>query len=242
MYPLTHLYVTQQVLGYLNKASALGSILPDILTGAGQKWQQAHNFKVLDGLEPDIIRGDLIHGSYLPGLDYYSDCAYMGREGFAFQHAVYLRQELLELELPKEHILWRGHNFIEMAVEINLNKIHNHLWSYLEEASTDLALKKQIYQVMVYYNLDNPNSLDSTLTRFLSIRGQEELLAEDYAQKLNKIYQLNLTAENCLQIIGKSQEIVAEHYQNFLNYCIQQISQDLKAVENRLIAAKPSQL
>lgn len=242
MYPLTHLYVAQQVLGYLNMASALGSILPDVLTGAGLKWQQAHNFKDFDGLELDLIRGDLIHGSYLPGLDYYSDCAYKGREGFAFQNALYLRQDLLELGLPKEHILWRGHNFIEMAIETNLNKTHSHLWSYLEEASLDPNLKDQVYNVIAHYNLDNPRILDLTLERFLGIRGQEELLAQDYTHKLNKIYQLNLNPEACLRVIHKSQEIISEHYQNFLNYCIQQISQDLKKVENRLLLDKPSRL
>lgn len=236
MYPLTHLFITHEVLGYLNPAAALGSILPDILTAAGLPWHQAHGFKNLDGIDQDIIRGDWIHGSDLPGLDYYSDCAYKENEGFAFQHALYLRQDLWELGLPKEHLLWRGHNFIEMAVEINLNNTYSHLWSYLEEASKQQDLKKQIYNVMATYGLEKKQILDLVLDRFLNIKGQQELLAEDYADKLNKIYQLNIASENCLELILKSQELIAPHYQNFLNYCIQQIREDLTQKEKRILA------
>ena len=84
MYPLTHLYFTKNVLGRLSSALALGSVLPDILTSVGMKWKEAHSQNIFPHKE---MLGNLIHGINLPGLDYYSDCAFEGRK-VAFQYGL----------------------------------------------------------------------------------------------------------------------------------------------------------
>jgi hypothetical protein len=230
MYPLTHLYVTEQVLGSLNPALALGSILPDILVGAGLTWKEAHNhsFKKLPDTNRDLMLGDLIHGSFLPGLDYYSDCAYEDKEGYAFQNAVHLCTDLVRLGIPQEHALWRGHNFIEMAIETMLNETNSYLWCELEKAFHQQELKSEVYSIIAGCNLHKPGIVDLILQRFLEIRGKKECLAADYARKLNNIYRLGLSAEKCLALIAKSQELITPHFRKFLNNCVDWIAKDLK--------------
>lgn len=226
MYPLTHLYVTKQVLGKLTPALALGSVLPDVLVGVGMHWKEAHSQKSLPHQE--LLLGNLIHGISLPGLDYYSDCSYQGQEGYAFQYAHHLKNDLAHLGVPKEHTLWRGHNFIEMAIEVMLNQTESNLWQQLELSFHDVELKKIIYSFLHQNNYNKDHLVDLVLTRFLNIRGKIDRLASDYAKKLNNIYHLQLSAADCQKLTLKSKELIINHYKLFIKECCQQIKHDIK--------------
>lgn len=232
MYPLTHFYVTKLVLNKLNPGLALGSILPDILVGAGLDWQTAHNYKDLVTENKDIILGDLIHGTFLPGLDYYSDCSYDGKEGYAFQHARYLYEDIVKLGVPKNHALWRGHNFIEMAVECSVNAENNFLWQYLESAAGEKHLLNEIHLIIASYNL-NQKIVSRILKRFLAIRGETNYLAQDYSRKLNNVYALNLVAPQCLAILNKAADIITCSCGFFLDTCIEKITVNLTKLKDR---------
>lgn len=226
MYPLTHLYVTKNVLGDLSPALALGSVLPDILTSVGVIWREAHNQKNFS--QKEMLLGNLIHGIGLPGLDYYSDCAFQGQEGFAFQYAQHLENDLTQLGIPKEHSLWRGHNFIEMAVEVNLNQTESDLWQELETASQDENLLNIIYEFLRQHDYQEEHLVNKALERFLTVRGKLERLGEDYANKLNSIYQTQVDKKNCQKLILKSQDLIQDQYQKFLEKCCELIKNDIK--------------
>lgn len=225
MYPLTHLYVTKNVLGELSSALALGSVLPDILTSVGMKWKEAHSQEVIPHQE--MLLGNLIHGINLPGLDYYSDCAFGEQEGFAFQYATNLVHDLTKLGIPMEHSLWRGHNFVEMAVEVRLNENENELWQELELAAADEQLKSVIYDFLSNQGFKEAHLVNQALDRFLSIRGRLDKLAEDYAKKLSSIYQIQIDSASCEKLILKSQDLINGNYKVFLEKCCQQINQDI---------------
>ena len=226
MYPLTHLYFTKNVLGRLSSALALGSVLPDILTSVGMKWKEAHSQNIFPHKE--MLLGNLIHGINLPGLDYYSDCAFEGQEGFAFQYAKHLEMDLTELGIPKEHSIWRGHNFIEMAIEVRLNQTEeSELWKNLELASQDENLKAIIYDFLSEHNYNEIHLVDLALERFLTLRGNLDKLAIDYAKKLSAIYQLHIDPKNCQDLILKAQTLINGHYKSFLEKCCDQIKQDI---------------
>jgi len=226
MYPLTHLYFTKNVLGELSSALALGSVLPDILTSVGMKWKEAHSLNIFPHKE--MLLGNLIHGISLPGLDYYSDCAFEEREGFAFQYAKHLEIDLTQLGIPKEHSLWRGHNFVEMAIEVKLNQTEAcELWKDLDLASQDENLKAIVYNFLNERDYKEIHLIDLALERFLTLRGKPDMLALDYTKKLSAIYQLAIDPKSCQDLISKAQTLINGHYKLFLEKCCAQIKQDI---------------
>ncbi|MDS1029119.1 hypothetical protein RDV78_01200 [Bacillota bacterium LX-D] len=228
MYPLAHLYLTKKALNRLTPTLALGSVLPDVLTSAGLDWQTAHSYKRSTHINRDLLLGDLIHGISLPGLDYYSDISYRNQAGFAFQNAKYLAKDLAALKVPEKDVIWRGHNFIEMAVETFLNKTQHRLWLELSRAAADQKLLQTVKVVMNDYKVDNPDSITAILDRFLKMGGKEDLLAEDYAHKLNSIYGLEIETKQCLALIKKAQQLVEGRYQEFLQTAIKEIKINVK--------------
>ena len=231
MYPLTHLYVTARVVEKLTPALALGSILPDLLVGAGIPWSKAHQPLQLDLAHrlnnQEIALGAMIHGIDLPGLDYFSDLSYGDGKGYAYQLAACLQEEILQLGIHPEHVLWRGHNFIEMGVEIHLNKIHSHLWSFLEQARASTHLQNEIQQLALELRAKHPELIGSILNRFLKMRGQKNNLIKDYSLKLASFYQISLPEEQSLLILNRSLLLVENSYPDFLEHCIEKITHSL---------------
>lgn len=231
VYPLSHLYVSSQILGHMDTSLALGSVLPDVLVGSGVVWRKAHHSTGRPFREhlvtPSLRVGAALHGIDLPGLDYDSDVSFGEGRGYAYQKAVHIEEDLLRLGVEPEHALWRGHNFVEMAIEIELNRHHSHLWQYLNEGQQDPALMTQITQLAESLEATRPEAATAVLDRFLNIRGEQERLARDYAAKLNRIYSLALEPDQIEQVIAKIAVIIASDYRDFLDRSIHRIRQAL---------------
>ncbi|HHX51145.1 MAG TPA: hypothetical protein GX711_06880 [Clostridia bacterium] len=231
MYPLTHLYVTARVLGELTPALALGSILPDLLVGTGIPWSKAHqplDLDITNRLEnQEIALGAIIHGIDLPGLDYFSDLSYKDEKGYAYQLAACLETEILQLGVHQDHVLWRGHNFIEMGVEVLLNEHHPHLWLFLEKARILTHLQDEVQLLVLELRAKRPEFIDNILDRFLKMRGQKNVLAKDYSLKLAAFYQISLSEKQSLSVLDKSLSLVNDSYSDFLEHCIERIAHSL---------------
>lgn len=236
MYPLSHIYVSYQILDEMDASLALGSVLPDVLVGSGIIWREAHHSTgapFREHLQSSLLRiGAALHGIDLPGLDFFSDVSYGEGKGYAYQKAVHIEQDILDLGVTKEHALWRGHNFIEMAIEIMLNEEHSQFWHYLEQAQQAENLLSQTARLAHELGATRPEAASMVLERFLTIRGQKKDLAQDYATKLSKIYSLAVEPKQCETIITKAMELIEPDYREFLDSSIRSIQ--LALIDNNL--------
>ena len=114
-----------------------------------------------------------------------------------------------------------------MAIEVKLNQSENELWQELEVAAKDEHLKSVVYELLNKAGYNENHLVNLVLDRFLSIRGQLDKLAEDYAKKLSSIYQIQIKNESCQKLILKSQDLVSDYYKVFLEKCCRKIAQDI---------------
>lgn len=232
MYPLSHIYVSYRTLNQMDPPTALGSVLPDILVGTGIPWRKAHHSTEAPFQEhlisPALRLGAALHGIDLPGLDYFSDISYQNGKGYAYQKAALIESDVKEIGVQPDHALWRGHNFIEMAIEIELSQQHPELWQYLFEAQGNDNLHHQVRMLADSLGATRPELAPQVLNRFLTIQGQVDSLAQDYARKLSNFYSLSIDPAKCKTIITKSMAIVQENYQEFLANSISAIQQALE--------------
>ncbi len=128
MFPLTHIVLAKQVLAKENPQTVLGSVFPDFAVFLKVGRNMAHEmgpdfFDFCCRYYPnhlDFALGILTHGTNLPGLDYYADEAYDGKDvGYCFQRAEKIAEKVREVcRLPENMALWKAHNFIEMSFEV----------------------------------------------------------------------------------------------------------------------------
>jgi len=231
MYPLSHIYVSYCALNQMDPPTALGSVLPDILVGTGIPWRKAHRSTEAPFqqylISPALRLGAALHGIDLPGLDYFSDISYRNGKGYAYQKATFIEKDVIALGVQPEHAAWRGHNFIEMAMEIKLSRQHPQLWQYLEEAQNGTNLLGQVEELARALEATYPERVPQVLQRFLTIRGKEEALARDYANKLNNFYSLSIDPAACQTIIAKCLDIIEADCQSFLSEAIDALRQGL---------------
>lgn len=233
MYPLSHLYVSLRVMETINPSLALGSILPDMLVGAGLEWDNAHRvfqnpLSAPEAASLPLMVGASLHGIGLPGLDYYSDISFEQGEGYAFQKAVFIEEDIANLGVNPDHAIWRGHNFVEMAIEIELHQNHQELWSYLDQASKDNRLLNEVNDLSKSLEAPRPHITPLVLERFLAIRGEKRTLTKDYADKLNQIYSLSIEPKEIEGIVNKAFSFIQEDYEDFLEKAIGKIKISLE--------------
>ncbi len=229
MFPLTHLYVNQIILGNLSPEMALGSVLPDLLTSNGVDWALAHRMKLHYHLSQDIIYGDALHGSELPGLDYYTDKNYKHDQGYAFYKAKYIKENLIHLGIPEQDALWRGHNIIEMAVEVNIRNRTDTSYQTLLQMLGHRDLLRSIEQNLSLH-LEQPINLEKGIALFAAQDGQQKKLADYFTRKINSHHGLLLLPQNIEHLIDQAQTIIERDYMSFLEICIQKMTDHLKKI------------
>lgn len=230
MFPLTHLYINQIILGSMNPAQAIGSVLPDLLVYNGMNWAEAHSLKKEYLLPKDTFLADALHGVALPGLDYYTDKSYHGGDGFAFNKASHIKENLSTLGVPIQDCLWRGHNIIEMAVEINISNYTEMTFDPLRNALKETALIRELEQSLTAYT-GNIVDLSTPLSIFISLNGEQTVLSEHFSNKLNTYYKSNISEFSISRLIDKAQTYIEKDYTNFLEECVTRMKKDLRVLE-----------
>lgn len=222
MFPLTHLYVNRQVTGTMTPELALGSVLPDILTGLGISWERSHALKPCDGWPRDIQRGDALHGVGLPGLDHFTDQSWNQGPGYAFSKAEHFAGRMKDLGLPDNDLIWRGHNQVEMAIEIQIGRTHRDLFDHLRRASEDSALVRLVeHRIRSLYGVSG--SIEPLLAHFLHLNADPDVLSSQYARRLNNHYNLEIRPEQIASIIDTAWELIRTDYRAFLADCIDRL-------------------
>ncbi|MCQ1530789.1 hypothetical protein [Lutispora saccharofermentans] len=228
MFPFTHIWFSQKVLGYSNNMTVLGAIFPDALVSATLNYEATHKigWHILDYFyreKPellDFIKSGITHTVYPRGLDFYGDEEYKGSKGFCFQKAIEIAEEVIDAcNIPKEHGLWKAHNFIEMAVELNILSENNNLPMLLEDALKDTELIKEIEATLEkFYGLE-PKSLGNSFIRFESFVYKKNvdsfILSINYDQHMKNKHGISIDIDKASKIIDKAAFIISKDYAEF---------------------------
>lgn len=130
VFPQTHVYFAELVLGRCSDAITLGSIFPDMMVGAGLDHTHAHSlgYELLDLFRhseelTEFALGAVTHGISPRGLDYFGDEKYPGCErGYCFEKGRALVEQTIEAcNLPERMGLWKAHNIVEMGIEMMIS-------------------------------------------------------------------------------------------------------------------------
>ncbi len=219
MFPLTHLYVNQEVTGTMTPELALGSVLPDILAGLGISWDRSHALKPCEGWPLDIQRGDALHGVGLPGLDHFTDQSWNKGPGYAFSKARHIADRMKGLGLPDSDLIWRGHNQVEMAIEIQIGHTHRQLFRHLKAAHEDRALLRVVEQkIRSLYGVTG--AISPLIAHFLHLNADPDVLSAQYARRLNQHYRLEITPGQISEMIDAAWDVIRHDYKDFLSDCI----------------------
>ncbi|MBI2267258.1 MAG: hypothetical protein HYU64_19190 [Armatimonadetes bacterium] len=236
MFPVTHLYVAQRVLGTLNPHIVLGSLFPDMAVAGLMSWNQSHRCgrpfmkcSSGNGRLAEFGLGILMHGVEPEGLDYYGDEKYEPYDrGVSFEWGKPLIPSVQETcNLPRETAAWKSHNFIEMAIEREIALRNPALCEALAS-----AFKAPSAIVEVSEALGSCFSLDPKRI----VRGYDRLqyyieawpdaylkLASKYSLQLQAKHQVFVEAEALVPILERAGKIVSSRWENLLDGLISPI-------------------
>ncbi len=242
MFPITHIWFSRQVLGYINNLTVLGSIFPDIAVSGHLTYNQTHHmgWGLFDGMKTegsrhmDFCKALVTHTVDPRGLDYYGDEAYgNGYKGYCFQKGVQIVEEVIEAcNLPSEYGLWKAHNFIEMGIEINMIQKEQSLIKRLHDSLQDMALIAELAVPLEQYFKLQPHSIEASFSRFKGFVELKDLNSDNLAFKYNVQMQskhgISIDVQRCSEIIEKSREIVRHDFDAFIAYSLDEVSRLLK--------------
>ncbi len=141
MFPLAHNYMTERILAAApgpfavefsaadKRLMLVGSILPDFVAGMGLNrdfWHGCgadfYHFAVRQIPEAaPLALGVWLHGIDGCGFDTYADEVWQGKMGWCFLKCLpYIPDAVLACNLPRPYALWKSHNLVEMAAELEV--------------------------------------------------------------------------------------------------------------------------
>lgn len=242
MFPITHIWFSRKVLGYVNNLTVLGSIFPDIVISGHLTYNQTHHagwglyhqMKETNSKYMDFCKALVTHTVDPRGLDYFGDEAYgSGYKGYCFQKGVLIVEEVIEAcNLPVEYGLWKAHNFIEMGIEINIIQEEYSLIKMLHDSLYDKALIAELSVPLEQYFGLRPHAIEESFNRFRGFVELKDLnsdnLACKYDVQMQSKHGISIDVQRCSEIIEKCREIVKHDFDAFIAYCLNEVSQMLK--------------
>lgn len=234
MFPITHIWFAEKVIGFINNSIILGAIFPDIVITGCLEYRQTHycGWKLVDYLKkscPDFAQAVATHTVNPQGLDYYGDESYKsGYKGYCFQKGRFIEDQVIDAcNIPKEFGLWKAHNFIEMGIELNVSDKNKHLVEALHRAFMDKdAVAKVSEPIERFYNLKKGEISDS-YKRFAEYIELEEsnchTLAMKYDIQMKSRHSIAIDIEKAAGIIDCCRSLVDDDIQEFTEYCITKV-------------------
>jgi len=240
LYPQTHIYFAEIVLGKQGDAVTLGSILPDMLIGRDFNHYEAHskgieiyNFIDRGSYLRDFGEAVATHGFVPEGLDYYGDEKYLGFErGYCFEKARPLISKTVEAcNIPPEMGWWKAHNIVEMGVETLISSTDR----YSERIKSALCNRCLINDVEeVLHNLWKKNELKfaKRVEKFAGLveieRATTDSLAKKYRLQMHLRHQVEIDVKKVTRLIGEAAEIVSLDLKEFFNVTAALVKNNIK--------------
>ncbi|MFA4886493.1 MAG: hypothetical protein WC601_12115 [Desulfotomaculaceae bacterium] len=227
MYPQTHVYFAQAILGSQSDPLSLGSILPDMLIGehfnhceAHSKGVEIYNFLVKNRSLLDFGQAVLTHGFTPEGLDYYGDEKYLDYEkGYSFEKArPFIEKTIEACRIPPEMGWWKAHNIIEMGVELLVGSA-GHYSEHLKSAFTNHALVSEVSEMLQNLWKDKDLKFIARVERFIGFIELEkpgvESLAQKYKVQMQYKHRVEIDTKKVAHLIYKAAETVNTDLQQF---------------------------
>ena len=242
MFPITHIWFSKKVLGYMNNMTVLGSVFPDTVIKCCLTHDQTHDigwglYKFIKERKEeclDFTKALFTHTVNPKGLDFYGDEEYgTGYKGYCFQKAIEIEREVIEAcNIPEEFGLWKAHNFIEMGIEMNIASSNLELLDAFHEGLTDYCLEKELSSLLdEYYGLKD-RSVNGCFSRFSGLMELKDLsslaFASRYDIQMQAKHGININISKSSEIIEKSRSIVQTDFEYFIDYCTEKVESMLK--------------
>lgn len=243
MYPQTHVYFSEILIGKQSDQISLGSILPDMLVGELFNHCEAHStgaeiykFLVKNRSLPDFGQAVLTHGFNPKGLDYYGDEKYLDCEkGYSFEKARPFIQKTVEAcNIPPEMGWWKAHNIIEMGVELLVGSSGDYS-ERLKSAFTNHSLASEVDEMFHSLWPEKDIRFINRVKRFSGFieleRPSVESLAQKYRVQMLFKHKVEIDTKKTAQLIYRAAEsVTVDLYQFFKNTCgcVKRNTEDLK--------------
>lgn len=245
MFPITHIYFSNRILGKLNSMIALGAVFPDITISGLLSYDKTHreglgfyhHFKLFHQEYMDFANSMITHTVDPKGLDYYGDEQYLeGYKGYCFQKGKLIENETIEIcNIPNEYSLWKAHNIMEMAVELIVYEGNKEYGELLSNSLRDKDILKCICSASEdYYKIDK-GVLCKSIEKFSSFVELDDLnsltLAKKYDMQMKSKHGISIQIEKCSRLIDRCCDIVSEDLDSFFNYAFNQVLLSMKGDE-----------
>ncbi|BAF60168.1 hypothetical protein PTH_1987 [Pelotomaculum thermopropionicum SI] len=242
MYPQTHVYFAENVLGKQGDDVTLGSVLPDMLIGGEFNHHQAHSkgeeiyrFIKKNGSLLDFGKAVVTHGFVPKGLDYYGDEKYLDFEkGYCFEKArPFILKTVEACNIPAEMGWWKAHNIIEMGVELLISSSGD----YSERIKSAFANRLLVSGVdEMFRSLWKEKELNfiSRVKRFAGFiemgKATAVSLARKYRLQMLFKHQVEIDTKKVARLIYSAAESVNDDLQKFFDIVSMQVKENIGAV------------
>ena len=245
MFPVSHIWFGERVLGELDIQSVFGTIFPDMVILGCLEYDITHKsgWKLFDFLKkehPEFLgfaRGILTHGVNPKGLDYYSDEKFKDlNEGYCFQKAKEIEKRVIEsCNIPEKMGLWKAHNFIEMAVELEIYERYPSTNKRMKDAMNDRQVIEDLCPILDKYYELKYGTMKSCVEHFGAFVELESLTAESLAVKYDfQMHQKHGIRINILEsrdIIDDCRQIIAGDMFDFFDYVKIEVAEMIRSGE-----------
>jgi len=239
MYPQTHVFFAEKVLGFLSDALALGSIFPDIAAGVCPTRHDSHGrgAELLDASREDqelfdFARGVITHGIDPKGLDYYGDEKYLSFErGYCFEKGRSLVEETIRAcHLPPEMGWWKAHNIVEMGIELNIGSSGPYGEILVKTFANAPLIEKISRRMGRFYQLD-PGVFLRRVHNFANYIDTSRVcarsLAACYDVQMFTRHRIHIDVERVTGLILRAAEIVSADFPDFFAFVLRDVQKTL---------------
>lgn len=216
MFPIAHNYMTEQLVRAarppfdrsFSPAEAellrIGCILPDFVSGMGldrDRWHEAGRdfYEFCRAQLPEALPlalGAWLHGIDGCGFDTYADEVWQGKMGWCFLKCLpYIPDAVLACNLPKKFALWKAHNLVELAAELELAAAYPELGPKLLQAIQSPGAMAAVCRALELYAGADPERVRPTLQtmhqRFSIVNTSPEDCAQKYLEQLERRHDIS---------------------------------------------------
>lgn len=232
MFPITHVWFGNSVLGELDSQGILGTIFPDMVISGALEYSRTHKsgwelYEYFSTNHPDYLnfaKGTVTHGVTPKGLDFFGDECYRNTEkGYCFQKAVPIVREVLHCcNIPETMGLWKAHNFIEMAIELEIHEAFPGTLERMKAALEDHVMIGPLGRLLEeFYHLDEGTipALIKQFSSFVELETPTAIqLAKKYDLQMKRRHHIGIQIEESAALIMKSRELVSDDLFEFFDF------------------------
>jgi len=242
VYPQTHLYFAEKVLGKISDEITLGSIFPDFIISktldhkvAHQSGQKIYELCLTNGKFLDLAQAVITHGINPHGLDYFGDEKYLDFErGYCFEKGrPFVEETVKACNIPSRMGWWKSHNIIEMGIELRISKI-NDFGPAVRRALNNVALLKELDNMLGSITSGKSLSLVQKASFFIKHIETGCITANSLAAKYNTQmitkHNISVNIPQVALLIEKAAIAVDNDLEDFFQYAVSKVSETLLTV------------